>query len=320
MEEENPNTCRALITRDPNMPPNSPLSYFISITIPQPKLRIKIPKLLVKTMQRRSQKCSNEADEFDQNKNKNKCVKPRRLFLRKKVGSIIHNVFGSKKSQEIMEELEEDNEKKLNCGDGPFQISTPETKISKSYSLKEILEIENEREKQEMLEGLKSSQQSDMADKQPLKGPGSLSLSGLFITKDHLSFIKGKMNKACNCSYRDKRGDNGVGSSFRVIGKQESSSNLTRVPSGRAIGCRNIRRVKSTRKKVTKQVEEDSEQEGEELCKKRILMGGRCRTINLSGALHYDENGILLPEAIPCEELEITRLDSTQLNSTKLAT
>ncbi|KAH7574659.1 hypothetical protein JRO89_XS03G0327600 [Xanthoceras sorbifolium] len=38
---------------------------------------------------------------------------------------------------------------------------------------------------------------------------------------------------------------------------------------------------------------------GEELCKKRILMGERCRPLNVSGTLHYDEDGILLPDVIP---------------------
>ncbi|KAL7097041.1 hypothetical protein ACP275_10G117900 [Erythranthe tilingii] len=33
-----------------------------------------------------------------------------------------------------------------------------------------------------------------------------------------------------------------------------------------------------------------------ELCKKRILMGEKCRPLNRSGALHYDEHGILLPD------------------------
>ncbi|GAA0166465.1 hypothetical protein LIER_21613 [Lithospermum erythrorhizon] len=35
-----------------------------------------------------------------------------------------------------------------------------------------------------------------------------------------------------------------------------------------------------------------------ELCKKRIMMGRRCRSLNLSGSLQYDENGILLPEEL----------------------
>ncbi|KAG6437764.1 hypothetical protein SASPL_102692 [Salvia splendens] len=36
--------------------------------------------------------------------------------------------------------------------------------------------------------------------------------------------------------------------------------------------------------------------EAMELCKKRILMGDKCRTLNLSGVLQYDKHGILLPE------------------------
>lgn len=34
----------------------------------------------------------------------------------------------------------------------------------------------------------------------------------------------------------------------------------------------------------------------EELCKKRILMGERCKPMNKSGVLQYDADGILLPE------------------------
>ncbi|KAI3440482.1 Pre-mRNA-splicing factor 38 [Psidium guajava] len=45
----------------------------------------------------------------------------------------------------------------------------------------------------------------------------------------------------------------------------------------------------------------DEEEEGGEveLCKKRILMGRRCKPLNCSGALQYDSNGILLPELLP---------------------
>ncbi|VFQ84955.1 unnamed protein product [Cuscuta campestris] len=47
--------------------------------------------------------------------------------------------------------------------------------------------------------------------------------------------------------------------------------------------------------------EEDEEEEGIELCKKRILMGDKCKALSQSGRLHYDENGVLLPEMIPYE-------------------
>ncbi|KAF8015965.1 hypothetical protein BT93_H1497 [Corymbia citriodora subsp. variegata] len=45
----------------------------------------------------------------------------------------------------------------------------------------------------------------------------------------------------------------------------------------------------------------NKEQEGGEveLCKKRILMGRRCKPLNCSGTLQYDNDGILLPELLP---------------------
>lgn len=45
--------------------------------------------------------------------------------------------------------------------------------------------------------------------------------------------------------------------------------------------------------------EEEEDEGGEELCKKRILMGEKCRPLNFSGILKYDQNGILLPELLP---------------------
>ncbi|KAI6692378.1 hypothetical protein NL676_020088 [Syzygium grande] len=44
----------------------------------------------------------------------------------------------------------------------------------------------------------------------------------------------------------------------------------------------------------------EEEEGGEvELCKKRILMGRRCKPLNCSGTLQYDNNGILVPELLP---------------------
>ncbi|KAL3728395.1 hypothetical protein ACJRO7_033045 [Eucalyptus globulus] len=44
----------------------------------------------------------------------------------------------------------------------------------------------------------------------------------------------------------------------------------------------------------------EEEEGGEvELCKKRILMGRRCKPLNCSGTLQYDKNGILLPDLLP---------------------
>ncbi|OIW07099.1 hypothetical protein TanjilG_02733 [Lupinus angustifolius] len=59
------------------------------------------------------------------------------------------------------------------------------------------------------------------------------------------------------------------------------------------------------KRKVRKQSKHDLEQNGDEngeedkgreLCKKRILMGVRCKPLSSSGTLRYDEDGIFLPE------------------------
>ena len=67
--------------------------------------------------------------------------------------------------------------------------------------------------------------------------------------------------------------------------------------------------ARSLRKKENKQFEQDSEQESDEkdrdemgdleLCKKRILMGEKCRPHGFSGILLYGKDGILLPEVLP---------------------
>ncbi|KAL7585007.1 hypothetical protein Lser_V15G46344 [Lactuca serriola] len=67
---------------------------------------------------------------------------------------------------------------------------------------------------------------------------------------------------------------------------------LVRVPSRGLKGLQKLGRVVSMRK------DEGHEREDGrvELCKMRIIMGKRCRPLNVSGALHYDEDGILVPE------------------------
>ncbi|KAI5658639.1 hypothetical protein M9H77_27432 [Catharanthus roseus] len=66
-------------------------------------------------------------------------------------------------------------------------------------------------------------------------------------------------------------------------------------------GRRNSGGEKEVERKEMKSDDEDEDggkEGGYELCKKRILMGGKCKPLNLSGKLRYDENGILLPEEI----------------------
>lgn len=78
------------------------------------------------------------------------------------------------------------------------------------------------------------------------------------------------------------------------------------------VNCRKVKRVRSVKNRVKQsegKLETGEGKEGgnekeketkkdEELCKKRILMGGKCRPLNVSGVLHYDQDGILLPEDV----------------------
>ncbi|XP_071933415.1 uncharacterized protein [Coffea arabica] len=85
-----------------------------------------------------------------------------------------------------------------------------------------------------------------------------------------------------------------------LSGEQERSKQLARIPSRRCSSHKKRRHAKLKLKKGIQQgkesEEEDEESGGIELCKKKILMGRKCRPLNKSGTLQYDENGILLPE------------------------
>ncbi|XP_022033061.1 uncharacterized protein LOC110934182 [Helianthus annuus] len=97
-----------------------------------------------------------------------------------------------------------------------------------------------------------------------------------FVAHDH--------NKVDNaCMEDDKKLSNSV---FYKVGLLPS---LVRVPSR---GLKKIGRAVSMRMHEAKDVEDGSL----ELCKKRIIMGRKCRPLNVSGALHYDKNGVLVPE------------------------
>lgn len=236
MKEENPHVCRVLsVTRKDSIAQSkTTLSSFINITFPQPKIRIKLPKLLAKTLRRRNpQKCNDTGNANDKkkqkkNNNNNRSTKPGNIFS-KRVGSIVSNVFGNKKP------------------------------AAKSSGRKD--EIGNE-----------ETEEAKMEAKTPLHLPENF----------------------------DERN-----------GKQVSSSNLIRVSN------RKVRRGRSVRKKEITDRAEGNENEGEkeeeeeergeeeeELCKKRILMGQKCRPLHQSGVLRYDGNGVLLPEVdYLCQEL-----------------
>ena len=83
IKEASPIICRILTTtrrrRKPTMSSNHSISYF------KPKIRIKVPKLIAKIMQKRCRQCKD-----DHSKNKKKWAK--------QVGSVFSGVMGKRKS------------------------------------------------------------------------------------------------------------------------------------------------------------------------------------------------------------------------------
>ncbi|OMO96707.1 hypothetical protein CCACVL1_04822 [Corchorus capsularis] len=74
------------------------LSCVLTISLPKPNIRFKIPKALAKIMLRKNHVCSDSDDEeSSKNKNKNKKKKQWRVKgnLKKKVGAMFCNVFGN---------------------------------------------------------------------------------------------------------------------------------------------------------------------------------------------------------------------------------
>ncbi|KAE9618943.1 hypothetical protein Lalb_Chr02g0148001 [Lupinus albus] len=90
---------------------------------------------------------------------------------------------------------------------------------------------------------------------------------------------------------------------FSKVRRKVSSWHLVWIPS-KLLGIRlKLKMVRSVMKrKVTKQSKKKGDKYGnkergeEELCKKRILMGVKCKPLSSSGILRYDEDGIFLPE------------------------
>lgn len=328
MKQAYKNACMGLIPKvDPTpmgtAPHYSTLSYIITIPIPRSKLRIKIPKLLLKTMQRRVHKDVDPAPDperdYDSNQTRNK-KKGTENFLRRKAGCIFTNinVFGNKKSPQnttfkngkydvvkdvdgvrhdgngIETEICEDN----HDYDGqPFEVEQ-EFSSSKFHSAKKTLEGADDEGSEEMI--------SKMSPK------GSLPLAYLFNEEKSMNFnIKSKTSSCAFISNKDNGnaandgGGGGVTNSLKVVG--ESSRHFIRVPSriSTSRSRRKLRIAVFVRKIESKRFEEQNAAEagreesgGQELCKKRILMGSKCKPLNSSGILQYDKDGILLPEAL----------------------
>ncbi|PON67016.1 hypothetical protein PanWU01x14_105980 [Parasponia andersonii] len=239
-------------------------SYLISITIPQPKIRIKIPKLVANTMCKPffHGERSNCNDESPKTKTKTTSFsKPRKLLHSTKVGSIFTGVFFRNK-----------NKKQNPPGDS--------TSRRIRSSTDNCLDSENPEEFSRVNSG------STVKEEERKKRWNAPTMACKLTWKVLPPASKKKVGVG---------NGNGVSSSV-MIGRRGSSGKLTRV-SSRAVQSRGSLRKLGVKKLVTE--EKDGTGSGFELCKKRILMGGKCKPLNISGTLQYDQNGILRPDPEP---------------------
>ncbi|XP_022719482.1 uncharacterized protein LOC111277352 [Durio zibethinus] len=313
------------------VPPNSHFTYVLSITLPQPTIRIRIPRALVKAMQRRNQARS----ENDENGGKNK-VKHRatsKKSFRKKVGSMFSNVFGKKNSPgtdpkddngEVHSNVDGEEMKKLkNMIESVDMGSEKMTgKSSEEYNLNdEVEQIASATgfgaSKKGMQEAgdegkekpiVKEMVEAGNERKERPKSRRTFSKSRTLSKMNDLELNKAKINNVddiivigntdLTVACVGNKGANTLRTKAIVSLKQaENSNDLTRFRSKTLNSNRKVKTAWSMKKMTGGLVGEKSDKQ--ELCKKRIIMGGRCRPLNHSGIIQYDENGVLIPEIIP---------------------
>ncbi|KAJ1385598.1 hypothetical protein SESBI_41561 [Sesbania bispinosa] len=245
-----------------------------------PKFGIKIPRLLVITnLQRKSHfhvkdKATATANELGN-----------QFSSTKSVGSVFFSVLGNKTSKVKKNELRciagpgralsDELGNNLACGDEP--------------TLSQLLTLEQTLDPDQGGEGKKNRK-----DKHRVKMNFPL-LSFLDKKKGWNNFIRTKM--------RTVKSSDGDGAVTRLghVRRKASLWRLVRIPSKILVIRLKLKMLRSlVKKKVTKQFEQgDGEDKDRELCKKRILMGGRCKPLNSSGTLSYDSDGLFLPEIVP---------------------
>ncbi|KAJ6694487.1 hypothetical protein OIU85_005194 [Salix viminalis] len=261
-KEENPNTCRDIIAS--NDSPHSQRCNVSSITPPEPKIRIRIPKLLAKTMQRRSDDdCITDHLDDHTRAKKERVVQPK-SFLPQKLGLFFSSVFGKKKSPKASSKVHKNGDGYksdvavvdggLHDGDQPLEVA-PKSPLH-------LLEIEEEEEEER--ENGKPAAIERRENKPSRAADMELAITWLVVLACRRLQLQDR-KAAVTCL--------GIHQGYPVRGSK--------------IGG-----------KPGQAGEESREESGDELCKKRILMGEKCKPLNLSGSLHYDEDGILLPEML----------------------
>ncbi|KAK4427626.1 hypothetical protein Salat_1531600 [Sesamum alatum] len=198
-----------------------------------------------------------------QQQQKRKNGTKRRNVLAKKIGAIISSAFGKRKAQEMCVYTSEES-----------NVSGRGNKTRHQVALNRSCSFHAKGKR-------KGSRRNEATRRCPTV---SLSLSVIFRKRCGFGFRKWRAIKIVNA---DANGNEGSG--------------VERCSYGRITRAKLVLKRDDRCGEKTRVAEEDA---GElELCKKRILMGEKCRPLNISGTLHYDKNGVLLPEdVLPSEE------------------
>lgn len=231
------------------------------------KIKIKLPKLLLKSMRRRKPGCS---ESNDANCNKGKMLIKSKSFLSNHTGLVLSHSFSNKKSRELWNPSQEGNYDKID------------------HVMKELVEEQG-------MQLVPADQEIPCRRGEFLGGKGScrsvdagkrLSFSDRFCKKIYKKtrylFTKWRLSRTKSVKIDEDIGKDGT--FVRCVSMNTKGKN-----------------TKFMQKKVVQQGEDSGNEEDKgskdtELCKKKILMGEKCRPLNKSGTLQYDENGILLPE------------------------
>ncbi|XVF57548.1 hypothetical protein PTKIN_Ptkin06aG0214700 [Pterospermum kingtungense] len=275
------------------VPPNKQLSsYVISITFPQPVIRIRIPNVLVKALKRRNQSSTIGENGEKGSKNKTKHKATSKKGLRNKVGSAVSTLFGknNKKSAET-------DSKGGNGG-----VDDEEMKKLKEMVERVDMGPEKITEKTTGEDGLKDGVQPVMAiaaTDQRKERPKSCRT---YPKKNALNNEKTRnvqdgatVVNNVDSSVVARVGDKGPKT---VVKQAENSNDLTRFrPKSTVSSNGKPKNAWSVKRMSSALVRGKSEKH--ELCKKRILMGVKCRPLNHSGRIQYDQNGVLVPDIVP---------------------
>ncbi|XP_045793571.1 uncharacterized protein LOC123888538 [Trifolium pratense] len=242
-----------------------------------PKLRINVPRLPMATMIQRKFQFQGKDKAISSDTNKGSIRAKPRISL----GSVFSSVLGNKRYS---------------------FVKYPST-VKKNGKVKHDIAaraLSNEFEPKPVAAALSQLFLLEQALENNQRGEGKHSRMEEQRLKFLLGFLEKKKgwNSFITAKWRASKNDlHGVVARFGQVRRKVGSWRLVRIPSKLVVIRLKLKMIRSSMKKKGKKVDEDNDRE---LCKKRILMGRKCRPLcsPSPGYLSYDTDKLLLPEII----------------------